>query len=68
MTGMERVSERVSERVKGYFCLLHGPAVMLLTNCYIRNKFCLNRRVKQHLKKSLNYLLQPGSFFFRPMV
>ena len=24
-------------------CLLHGPTVMLLMNCYIRNKLCLNQ-------------------------
>ena len=26
-----------------YFCLLHGPVVMLLMKCYIRNKSCLNQ-------------------------
>ena len=28
-----------------YLCLLHGPTVMLLMNCYIRNKFCLNQKL-----------------------
>ena len=27
-----------------YFCLLHGPTVMLLMGYYLRNKFCLNQR------------------------
>ena len=26
-----------------YFCLLHGPTVMLLMDYYLRNKFCLNQ-------------------------
>ena len=36
------VQELCESRGK-YFCLLHGPTVILLMNCYIRNKFCLNQ-------------------------
>ena len=30
-------------------CLLHGPTVMLLMNCYIRNKFCLNQMIRRKI-------------------